>query len=327
MPGKTKPIDLLIIGKQPPPIGGVSIHVDRLINALSQQKKISYSFLDLNNFSFFQFFRFIRKARLIHLHSSNPYFRFGIAAICFLFRKKLISTIHGNLGRFNLIGNIFDYLGLILTYYPVTVNASSQKLAVKLNSRSKLISPFIPPYKLEPLNNKITKDIMRLKQLKDVVFCTNASNVSFDKNGNEIYGISKLISIFENLPKLGLVCSDPSGNYSKFLKELQINIPNNVIFISEAHSFIEIIKLSNAMLRTTTTDGDSLSVKEALFFNKDVIASDCTARPDDVILYKTGNKDSLIKVLTQFHLSQPKRDANNGFIDLEKLYEQGLASE
>ena len=42
---------------------------------------------------------------------------------------------------------------------------------------------------------------------------------------------------------------------------------------------------SDCLIRATTTDGDSLSVKEALYYKKKVIASNCVDRVPNVILY------------------------------------------
>ena len=49
------------------------------------------------------------------------------------------------------------------------------------------------------------------------------------------------------------------------------------------------------MIRPTTSDGDAISVREALFFNCPVIASDVTSRPKDVIIFKNRDIMDLYK--------------------------------
>lgn len=49
-----------------------------------------------------------------------------------------------------------------------------------------------------------------------------------------------------------------------YLESRKIDIPWNVLFITEAHSFYEVMKLTDGMIRNTMTDDDALSVKESL---------------------------------------------------------------
>ena len=51
------------------------------------------------------------------------------------------------------------------------------------------------------------------------------------------------------------------------------------------------------MIRGTFSDGDSLSVREALMLRKKVIATDCVDRPAGVTLFKYNDADTLFKAL------------------------------
>ena len=59
-----------------------------------------------------------------------------------------------------------------------------------------------------------------------------------DKYGDEIYGILSLIKIFKNNLHLGLVISDPSGNYLTYLEKNKMFISKNILVINENHSFL-----------------------------------------------------------------------------------------
>lgn len=288
-------LNLLIIGRTPPPTGGVSIHVARLIQLLDKEKYV-YSYYDLEKYHLFSLIFAIKKAELIHLHSSSPFFRLFIAILCKLLCAKLISTIHGNLGRFNLFKNKIDFLALRFTNYPVTINNESYYLGLKKNKKTKKISAFIPEISPNKLDKNIDEKINMLKMRSKKMFCTNASALSYDKYGNEIYNISMLVETFKNQLDLGLIISDPSGENKRGLDKRGINIPENIIFINEEHSFIEVIKSSNTFIRATTTDGDSLSIHEAIYFGKTVIATDCVSRPKGVVLYN-GSKLELNKLI------------------------------
>ena len=45
------------------------------------------------------------------------------------------------------------------------------------------------------------------------------------------------------------------------------------------------------MVRPTNTDGDALSIREAMYFKISVIASDVTTRPENTIIFKNRDLD------------------------------------
>ena len=128
---------------------------------------------------------------------------------------------------------------------------------------------------------------------KNIVVSTNAFDLTFDQNNNEIYGISKLI-IWAVKNNYLLVVSDPSSNYYSWIKK---NFPNllspNVLFIPFSHNFVAILKYVNFFIRNTTTDGDSVSIHEALASDVTVYATNCVSRPDNVIVYDDLDKVQL----------------------------------
>lgn len=156
------------------------------------------------------------------------------------------------------------------------------------------ISAFIPPVKINKLPLNVENALIQKKEKYKYLFCTNAWRAVFDKYGTETYGIVNLIEIFRDL-EYGLIVSDPSSSYSCKIKKEKINVTDNVYFITGNHDFNAVLQLCDAFLRTTSTDGDSLSVREALYLGKSVLASDVVDRPLGVILYKYGNKHSLMK--------------------------------
>ena len=68
---------LLIIGSLPETsgIGGVTIHVSRLLELL-EERKIMYSFIDYRTASIFSILKSILRNKVIHLHATNSYFKF-----------------------------------------------------------------------------------------------------------------------------------------------------------------------------------------------------------------------------------------------------------
>lgn len=116
-----------------------------------------------------------------------------------------------------------DLLTIRLATIPVVLNEHSFKIAIKLNRNTVLGSAFIPPdLDKEIIEETLKQRIIKLKIKVDYLFSTNASNLSFDKTGQEIYGIFDLINLFSNLPQYGLIISDPSAAYEAALKEKKL---------------------------------------------------------------------------------------------------------
>ena len=84
---------ILIVGKRPLPIGGVTIHVDRLVK-LIDKLGYDYTFYDLNNFTIYSFIKAISANDIIHLHTSSPKLRVFFAICCLVQHKISFITYH-----------------------------------------------------------------------------------------------------------------------------------------------------------------------------------------------------------------------------------------
>jgi glycosyltransferase involved in cell wall biosynthesis len=279
---------LLIIGPSPPPIGGVSIHVKRLIQHLDIDN-FNYLYINPKKINFFNFTKNLFIHKVIHLHSSNIYFQLLLSFFSILFNKKILITYHGDLKRYKRLQYLIVKSSIFLCTVPITLNNSSFQISNDINSNSRLISSFIPP--LDIYNSKTKQEITIDTKFYLKSFCTNAYNLSFDKYGNEIYQISSIVEVFSKLPNYLLVISDPSSAYKNFFLNKGTSLPNNVFLISYPHNFIEIILQTDCFIRFTTTDGDSISIREALFLGKKVIASNIVDRPNNVTLVNLNLKD------------------------------------
>lgn len=297
-------MNVLIVGKLPPPLGGVTIHVSRLIQNL-EARNIEYSFCSTID-PLYSILRKVLMHKMVHLHASNSYFRCFFALFCFIFRRNLVHTIHGNLGRFGAWKNFCDTLSVFFSTTPILINQESLEKALKINKSSVLISAFIKPLTPEPLSEEILGPLIQWKNGYSHIFCTNATSSDLDKSGREIYGGSELMQVFSKLPCEGLIFGDPTGHYQDYLENNTEGVPVNVHFINRKHSFFEILKISDCYIRATTTDGDSISVKEALSIGKPVIASDCVDRPEGCILFKTGDTNGLYHEVECFRKNEGK---------------------
>jgi glycosyltransferase involved in cell wall biosynthesis len=316
---------VLILGKIPPPIGGVTIHTSRLVDALTERNYENFHFLNIHKASIPEIFVALLRFPVTHLHTSHVYFQFLASVICFAANKKLIITYHGNLGRYGYLKNLFSYLSCWLCFLPIVQNKASQEKASRLNNKSLLLPAFIPAAKTVGLPPKIGIRITQLRKQYDHIFCTNACNLTYDKSGNETYGILALIHKFSSMPKEALIVCDPSSRYIRFIEE-QIAIPANVLFICDDLNFAGMISHADAFIRNTTTDGDSISIREAQVAGVAVFATNCVPRPDGCILYNDISKIDLISEVRKPTNNINGRNQEDVTALLISLYEKTLGS-
>jgi len=312
------PSNILIIGKIPPPAGGIGIHVERLMEKL-RKDNFCFLFFDLRHKPIYLIPYYIYKNDIIHIHVSNSYLRLILIIISRILIKKTIFTFHGNVGRFNKLRNSIDMLSFKFTNIGIVINKDSY-LKVKNYQSSQMITAFLPPYKVNPLPFDMKLKVESFTKRYKRVFCTNAHGMSFDKNNREIYGILGLIRTFEKLSDFGLIISDSMGTYLEYFQGNTTAIPVNVLLLNDKHDFVNIIQISDAFIRATTTDGDSLSVKESLYYGKCTICSDSVDRAEGVILFETENWTDLKNKLENIRNWHPTFKPESGYPQLIKLY-------
>lgn len=282
---------ILILGTIPSSagIGGVSIHVQRLLERLDKNG-ILYTLCDYKALPLKKQMGLIKQSQIIHLHVSHPVRRFMYALIAKLMGKKLMFTIHGNLGRFNWFGNLLDKLTVKLSDVPIAINRQSYGKALKWNRQAQLISAFIPPLADGEVPEWAIEKIDNLRKQGHRLFSTNASVCSFTPTGEEIYGVEFLIEFFRQRDEV-LVVSDPSGQYAEKHKG------EDLFIIPGPHSTYAIYKHVDGTIRNTATDGDSLSVRESLYLGLPTLATDRVDRPEGCLLFHYNDAESLDKVL------------------------------
>jgi hypothetical protein len=309
---------VLILGTMPEVagIGGVSIHVQRLLKWLDKSGyKCDFCDYKISNRN--QQLQAIFTHKVVHVHVSNPCLRFFYIICCILFRSKSVLTIHGNVGRFTKIKNFFDRISIKLCNVPILINNNSYNIAKQWNRRAVLLPAFLPPIEDESLPDTITQVIEKARREGRQIVVTNASAVSYTVNGEEIYGIEFLIKYFGANPDYELLISDPTGRYRA--KYLNANL-TNIVFLTEPHSFFELMKSSDIMIRNTATDGDSLSVREGLYIGIKVLATDRVDRPDGVSLFRYNDIESISKALYEPSENRSLVHYYNIIPEVEKIY-------
>lgn len=276
-------------------VGGVTTHVDRLCRKLDQQNYL-YDFCDYKVCSFFEQIKIIFSHQIVHLHISHPMLRLLYVLIIKILGKKVILTIHGNIGRFGKLYNWFDKLSIKLNDCSILINKLSYHKAKEWNSNVCYLSAYISPIEDGYLPLYVIDKINKKKIDGKTIIVTNAYKRAFNFEGEEIYGIDFLIRFCKKHKNLFLIISDPSKQYYDLYKNEQFE---NVEIVVEPHSFYCLLKYADWMIRATATDGDALSIREALSLRKCVFATNRVDRPCGCILFEYNNELSLERVIKQ----------------------------
>ena len=84
--------------------------------------------------------------------------------------------------------------------------------------------------------------------------------------------------------------------YLQLIRELRLE--DHVLLTCASLSFVKLINDADIVLRPTCTDGDALTIREALYLNKPVVASDVVTRPEGAITFKNRDMFDLCAKVT-----------------------------
>lgn len=298
---------ILLVGPLPPPSGGVSVHMQRLSNVLKRDfdvdlideaKSIKNEFYNLRSLRFFEYFKKIRKADLIHIHSGTSFLRIIHLLAGRLFGKKMVLTLHYYPTRKTKFLRFIDELFYQIANKIIVVNANILRHITLPRNKCIINNAFLPPVMEEEphLPTEVMKWIHDAKNSRKVIICANAWRLDMF-NKHDLYGLDLCIEITRRLLAekfdVGFIFNvatiDRSvelyAKYQALIKELDLQ--RHFFLISERLSFVRLIEQADIILRPTNWDGDSLTVREALMLGKQILASDIVERPAGTALFKT----------------------------------------
>jgi len=303
---------IILCGILPPPFGGISIHLKRFKEYLDNSK-INFVFVqsnDLNNKHIFikLFFRQINLQRnIIHLHG----FQSGTKLIFLLiltlfFNKKVIITIHNDrfLFSYNSLRTIRKKIAKIFytkISHIISVNPGS-KFGFIPNSKISVIPAFISPTPDETDINQLPNFFHKIRNQYNFIITANAFKISF-YNNEDLYGIDLSIELMKRLISSGykdlsfIYVIPDIGDYDYYEKMQNLvkeyNLENYFHFYTKPVAYTAVINMCDLFVRPTNTDGDALSIREAISLKKPAIASDVCKRPEGTILFENRNIDDL----------------------------------
>jgi len=306
----------LLVSPFPPYIGGVSVSSQRLYDNLKKdgiqvyKYDIKYANKKLNKFKILKstkflllpfFLLFNKRFDVIHFHVSGSYLRLYVSIFRIFFSKKtkFISTIHGDVKV--LLDEQFGKLCLIGFDKIICVKKGDGNI-LKNHFKGSIVEipAFIKP--VVDLSTKLPVKLLYFLDKSSVKIVVNGSLIC-DEIYHDLYGfkdalelIKKLRDSGENVKLLLINLGNRSGHRGeKYIEDLknyiQINELNEFIFFYEGEplDFQLVLKKVDIFIRPTKTDGDAMSIREALLNKTPTIASDVIERPYGTNIYKHGD--------------------------------------
>lgn len=309
---------ILFIGPLPPPAGGISIHIKRLSELLKNDYTFEYIdesnpvkpvYFNIRSLNFFKYLALISKADLIYIHSGTHILRTFHIVMGKLFFRKIILTLHAYPFNNKKIVKYFEEVIYKQANKIILVNANLFE-KIKLPRQKCLVqNAFLPPVieSETEIPAAIDEWIKKAKISGKVIMCANAWQLEIYQN-EDLYGLDMCIDAMYKLKKDGLaagfIFNVASTNKLKDIylicqeKINELGLAENFLLINERLSFVKLIEKTDIVLRPTNTDGDALTVREALFLGKPVVASDVVERPLGTILFKTRDVNDMTAKLT-----------------------------
>jgi glycosyltransferase involved in cell wall biosynthesis len=325
---------ILLIGPMPPPSGGVSQHICRLskiiekefdLDFLDESRLIKKEFFNIRSFNLVKYFEKIKKSDLLFVHSGSNILRIFHLITGSVCSRKIILTMHSYPYTKKFFLKYIDELFFKLADTIIIVN--SEFLGrISLPHEKCVVKPaFLPPVmETEPcLSEYISSWISKRKNSGKYIICANAWQLKIFNN-QDLYGLDMCIDVAGKLIENGIpvsfvfnVSSLAIGEnlYIKYQSMInKLNLVENFLLLSENLSFVRLIEQADIVLRPTNTDGDALTIREALYLGKTIIASDVVNRPSGTILFKSRDTNDLkTKIVESINkeLHMPVNQLNN----------------
>jgi glycosyltransferase involved in cell wall biosynthesis len=336
---------ILLIGSYPPPVGGNSVHIQRLCARL-QDRGWDVRVLDYLGGSrpaaaswvtrlpaswpgrlavLWRISRKVSDETIVHFHvSALGRFRWFAPFLFWLFRRQAkVLTVHS--GSFVAQARRLPkfYLRWLCRHFRsiVAVNGEQKSYLEELGvppTRLWLIPAYLPAVAQAEL---VPHDVASRRSGRIVLITSGDLTPTYQ------YG--PLIECLERLDPdryLGLFAfyGRSEETYARSILDRLAGRPNAIVLRDQpANVFVSLLAAADVYVRLTTTDGDSVAMREALALGKAVMASDVVSRPSSCKTFPLDRPDHLHRLIADF---QPVRDAemvidDSNFHQLLRVYE------
>ncbi|WP_342433478.1 glycosyltransferase family 4 protein [Neobacillus sp. FSL H8-0543] len=310
---------IIMIGPFPPPVGGVSIHLSRLVNKLENKYSIYKIDTTKNRLKHgILLLKLLGNSKrkssqyIVHNHVFDIRLNVIITFLCKLVGIKYIQTVHSfRPNKAELSKREVSMIKFIFrNSYKVIVVSNKIKddllqFDKSLSKKFTVLPAFIPYEKRPEVVNKKSLEELKIDNFiisHKIILCANASRIVTFKN-QDLYGIDLTIELMKKIKELtkysvGFIFMLPhvtnNDYYNKLINRIhEYGIEKDFVFVTEGVEMVPLLEYVDIFLRPTNTDGDALSIREALYSGTPCIASDVVERPLGTVTFKTRDASDL----------------------------------
>jgi glycosyltransferase involved in cell wall biosynthesis len=316
-----KNINVALVGVYPPPYGGISVHIQRLLarcpesgilgvvfDSRRQGKKAARVF-SLGHIG--SWLRFLAtRWDIVHAHTSGTGWK---VPVTFFFlarmnRARFVLSYHSFRGSeqdFGFLGRRLMRVVFKSASHCIAINQEIKNKLVAMGARPERISvipAFLPPVVREEEVAGIPREVDDFIAGHTPVISANAYAI-IKYRGQDLYGIDMCIDLCAALqkdyPRIGVVfCLPRVGDVPAF-NELKRRVSesgagDNFLFHTRPGQFYPVLMKSAIFVRPTNTDGDAVSLREALYLKVPSVASDASPRPAGTVLFRSRDIQDFI---------------------------------
>lgn len=317
---------IAVLGPVPPPLGGVAVHVQRVIVKLKAQKCAVFHFDTCAEYRYrftlfylarLTLFLCYRRPEQVHVHTL--YLSNGLRELEYIvqLQRRLNFEIL-------LVEHDCRYLYTKDRAWHERLNALLPHVAQHVYIGDRTAESFaqngiIPARKTTVEAAFLPPDLARERAIwatypvglftfidrHEKVLLANAFALSLI-DGRDLYGFDLCIKTLKNVRKQGIDAGlvfvlGQTGDEAYFALSMhmikQYDLQKHIFMVTGQKELWPLMKKVDVFLRPTLSDGASVSVQEALWCGTPVVASDVCLRPREVVLFKTGDADDLQRVL------------------------------
>ncbi len=317
---KSRLADVAIWGRIPPPIGGMAVHLQRLIPHL-QSAGISVHMYSVGRATpphpevtqvAHRRLRWLlglllwRSEPLHYVLSDATSARFAAACLSFFGRSKVVLRVGGAsleqaAASRSLIERVMVRFAIRNASAVIGVSEKICGLATSLGAKRVLHVPgFIAgDFEDKPVPPEVS-DFLSLGGGPVVL-----ASGEVQPKESDLYGAYTLLDLLEHISGLRLVfyayrITLDAVQQELLAKEIEKRgLKTRFLLFRSATDLVPAMRCCDLMVRPTTSDGDSNAIREALHLNLPVVASDCVNRPTGVTTYPVRDRDALVAAVVK----------------------------
>ncbi|MFT6765624.1 MAG: glycosyltransferase involved in cell wall biosynthesis [Alteromonas naphthalenivorans] len=312
---------IVVLGPTPLPYGGVSVHIQRVIDIFKKQKNKIFVFDSTQIYTSYtrylvRLFFFVTShwPDIVYYHTpdGNDYYELHtLRYLQSLFKFKLIIIDHDCRYLFDrdsnfkaIYNNLLKQVAQIVFIGEITYKSYISNNMYIPKSFS-IESSYSPP-NIDNKDNewlKYPKLLHQFVKSHSPVLAMSVYKFTL-LNGEDLYGvdlaIKAMIGLREKYSKVGLVCAvgdDKASDYYQVIQHIikENNLEENVYFLHGDHALWPLFFHIDLFIRPTRSDSYGISIAEAIDCGIPALASDVCVRHKNAHIFK-NEKDFFPKI-------------------------------